>query len=90
MRCKRKQVLLRIAAGVIGWGLLLPGNGLSQAPYYQGKTITILRGGGPGGSGELQSSDLLPYLKKYSPGNPTIVMEFMDGAGVSKASNYLY
>jgi tripartite-type tricarboxylate transporter receptor subunit TctC len=64
--------------------------GLSQTPYYAGKTITIIRGGGPGGSGEFQSRALMPYLKKYIPGNPTITMEFMDGASGRKAANYFY
>jgi tripartite-type tricarboxylate transporter receptor subunit TctC len=63
---------------------------LCQTPYYAGKTITIIRGGGPGGSGEFQSRALMPYLKKYIPGNPTITMEFMDGASGRKAANYLY
>ena len=63
---------------------------LSQTPYYAGKTITMIRGGGPGGSGEFQSRALMPYLKKYIPGNPTIMMEFMDGASGRKAANYLY
>jgi tripartite-type tricarboxylate transporter receptor subunit TctC len=62
----------------------------SQTPYYAGKTITIIRGGGAGGSGEFQSRALMPYLKKYIPGNPTITMEFMDGASGRKAANYLY
>ncbi|HJU63705.1 MAG TPA: hypothetical protein VJ864_16825 [Candidatus Binatia bacterium] len=63
---------------------------LSQTPYYAGKTITIIRGGGPSGSGEFQSRALMPYLKKYIPGNPTITMEFMDGASGRKAANYFY
>lgn len=63
---------------------------LSQTPYYAGKTITMIRGGGPGGSGEIQSRALMPYLKKYIPGNPTIMIEFMDGASGRKAANYLY
>ena len=63
---------------------------LSQTPYYAGKTITIIRGGGPGGSGEFQSRALMPYLKKYIPGNPNIMMEFMDGASGRKAANYFY
>jgi tripartite-type tricarboxylate transporter receptor subunit TctC len=50
----------------------------------------MIRGGGPGGSGEIQSRALMPYLKKYIPGNPTIMMEFMDGASGRKAANYLY
>jgi tripartite-type tricarboxylate transporter receptor subunit TctC len=62
----------------------------AQTPYYAGKTITIVRGGGPGGSGEFQSRALMPYLKKYIPGNPTIMMEFMDGASGRKGANYIY
>ena len=62
----------------------------AQTPYYAGKTITIVRGGGAGGSGEFQSRALMPYLKKYIPGNPTIIMEFMDGASGRKAANYFY
>lgn len=62
----------------------------AQTPYYTGKTITLVRGGGPGGSGEFQSRALMPYLKKYIPGNPTIMMEFMDGASGRKGANYIY
>jgi tripartite-type tricarboxylate transporter receptor subunit TctC len=62
----------------------------AQTPYYAGKTITIVRGGGPGGSGEFQSRALMPYLKKYIPGNPTITMEFVDGASGRKGANYMY
>ena len=62
----------------------------AQTPYYAGKTITLVRGGGPGGSGEFQSRALIPYLKKYIPGNPTIMMEFMDGASGRKGANYIY
>ena len=70
--------------------LLLPAQVFSQAPYYQGKTIAIVRGGGPGGSGEFQTRALLPYLKKYIPGNPDFVMEFMEGASGRKGANYIY
>jgi tripartite-type tricarboxylate transporter receptor subunit TctC len=70
--------------------VFLAASALSQTPYYAGKTITILRGGGPGGSGEFQSRALMPYLQKYIPGNPTIVMEYMPGAGGRKAANYFY
>jgi tripartite-type tricarboxylate transporter receptor subunit TctC len=70
--------------------LVLADSSLCQTPYYAGKTVTIVRGGGPGGSGEFQSRALMPYLKKYIPGNPTILMEFMDGASGRKGANYMY
>ena len=32
----------------------------------------------------------MPYLQKYIPGNPTIVMEYMPGGGGRKAANQIY
>jgi hypothetical protein len=51
------------------YACLSPGLSWGQAPYYQGKTLTILRGGSPGGYGDLQARALIPYLKKYIPVN---------------------
>ncbi len=61
-----------------------------QAPYYQNKTIKIIRGGEPGGTGDLQARALLPTLKKHIPGNPTIIIENMPGAAGRKAANHIY
>jgi tripartite-type tricarboxylate transporter receptor subunit TctC len=69
---------------------LFPNIVYSQAPYYQGKTITILRGGEPGGSGDMQARALIPFLKKYIPGNPTIIVENVPGAAGMKAVNQVY
>ena len=88
MRRGKKSKLLTLLFLAVSWLTEYPA--LSQTPYYAGKTITIIRGGGPGGSGEFQSRALMPYLKKYIPGNPTIVMEFMNGASGRKAANYFY
>jgi tripartite-type tricarboxylate transporter receptor subunit TctC len=65
-------------------------SGFSQAPFYQGKTITIVRGSSPGGVGEMRTRAVANYLKKHVPGNPTVVIEFMPGAGGTKAANHLY
>ena len=62
----------------------------AQAPFYQGKTITIIRGSAPGGVGEMRTRAVANYLKKHVPGNPTVVIEFMAGAGGTKAANHLY
>jgi tripartite-type tricarboxylate transporter receptor subunit TctC len=70
--------------------LIAPGQALSQANFYQGKTITLIRGSTPGGVGERRARALMPYLTKHIPGNPSIVMEFMAGGGGRKAANHLY
>ena len=74
----------------LGCVSLFPNHVFSQAPYYQGKTITIIRGGEPGGTGDMQARALIPYLKKYIPGEPTIIVENMPGAAGRKAANYIY
>ncbi|TMA55775.1 MAG: hypothetical protein E6J73_22300, partial [Deltaproteobacteria bacterium] len=62
----------------------------AQQPYYQNKTIRIVRGGEPGGSGDLQARALIPFLKKNIPGDPTIIVENMPGAAGRKAVNHIY
>ena len=43
-------------------------DGLSQSPFYQGKTITVVQIVGAGGTGDLRRKALFPYLQKYIPG----------------------
>jgi tripartite-type tricarboxylate transporter receptor subunit TctC len=62
----------------------------AQTPYYQGKTIRLIQGRNPGGSGDTRVKIVAPYLKKYIPGNPNVISEYMSGGGGRKAANYLY
>ncbi|HSE89536.1 MAG TPA: hypothetical protein VLJ79_25205 [Candidatus Binatia bacterium] len=63
---------------------------LAQAPFYQGKTITILQGTEPGGSSDMLTRAMMPFLQKHIPGNPTIVSEYMPGGGGIKAANHVF
>jgi len=66
------------------------GPAFSQTPFYHGKTITIVRGSTPGGIGEMRTRAWTNHLKKHIPGNPTLIIEFMPGAGGKKAANHLF
>jgi tripartite-type tricarboxylate transporter receptor subunit TctC len=66
------------------------GPAFSQAPFYQGKTITLIVGAGPGGMGDLRAKALASVLAKHIPGNPTITFQYMPGGGGRKAANHLY
>lgn len=70
--------------------ILFPVQVFSQASLYEGKTITINQGRDPGGTGDRRVRAMLPYLKKYIPGNPTIVAEYMPGGGSRKAANHVF
>jgi tripartite-type tricarboxylate transporter receptor subunit TctC len=62
----------------------------SQAPFYQGKTITVINGNAPGGTADMRMRAMLPFLKKHIPGEPTVVAEFMDGGGGRRLANHMY
>jgi tripartite-type tricarboxylate transporter receptor subunit TctC len=68
----------------------LPKEGNCQSPYYQGRTITVVQGRNPGGVGDLRIKVIVPFLKRYIPGNPNIIPEYMPGGGGRKAANHVY
>ena len=69
----------------LAWGGASP-----EAPFYAGKTIKIMRGGGPGGFGDMQTRAVMLYLRKYIPGEPTVLLEYVPGAAGLKMANQLY
>jgi len=62
----------------------------SSASFYAGKTLRILVGFGPGGGYDLYARALGRYLGSHVPGNPTVVVQNMVGAGSLKVVNYLF
>jgi tripartite-type tricarboxylate transporter receptor subunit TctC len=83
-------VLFQIYPGALLLGLFIGGVAFPQTSFFQGKTVTILESSGPGGVGSMRTKAIVPFLQKYIPGNPTIVMQYMDGGGGRKAANHLY
>ena len=90
MRVKVKSITAKMLVAGIWSVCFFPGYSFSQAPYYQGKTITIIRGGEAGGSGDMQARALIPFLKRNIPGEPNIIIENMPGAAGMKAVNHIY
>jgi tripartite-type tricarboxylate transporter receptor subunit TctC len=76
--------------GFLALVVFLPKDGGAQAPYYRGKTITVIEGRSAGGVGDLRTKSILPFLQKYIPGNPTVVPQYMPGGGGRQAANYVY
>ena len=65
-------------------------NAYSQAPFFQGKSITVIQATEAGGSSDMLTRPVLTHLRKYIPGNPTIVTEYMPGGGGTKAANHIF
>ena len=65
-------------------------NGFAQAPFYQGKIITVIQGREPGGTGDHRAKAVTKFLEKHIPGNPKIVHQYMAGGGGLRAANHTY
>lgn len=63
---------------------------LDAAPFYEGKTIRLIVGLSPGGGYDLYARAIARDMSKHIPGNPTIIVENMVGAGSLISANYLY
>jgi tripartite-type tricarboxylate transporter receptor subunit TctC len=60
------------------------------AAFYSGKTIRVIVGLEAGGGFDTTARLLARHIGKYIPGNPTLVVENMVGAGSRVAANWLY
>ena len=87
MRTGKMIPLLAIGAlfSFATWGVFAD----AQEPFYKDKTIRLIVGLAPGGGYDLYSRVIARHVGKHIPGNPTVVVENMDGAG-SRDCSELY
>ena len=76
-----------LACVAMGPFLLQPAG--AQAPFYEGKTITIVIGA-TGGSLNVSARIVARHLGKYVPGNPAVIVQNMTGAAHLVATNNVY
>ena len=82
------QFLRRCLFAVLALGLFA---GSAQADdFYKGQTVTIILSSAPGGGYDAVARTLAAHLGKHIPGNPTVVVKNMAGAGGIVAANFLY
>jgi tripartite-type tricarboxylate transporter receptor subunit TctC len=62
----------------------------SVEQFFRGKTINIYVGSSAGGGYDTYGRLVARHLGKHIPGQPTIVVQNMPGAGSNKAASYIY
>lgn len=62
----------------------------AQAPFYQGKTITVIAAASAGSAYDLYARLMAQFIGKHIPGNPNSIVQNMTGAGSIIGANYLY
>jgi tripartite-type tricarboxylate transporter receptor subunit TctC len=58
--------------------------------FYAGRTVQLIIGYAPGGGYDDYARMLGRHIARHIPGNPTLVVQNMPGAGSVRAANYLY
>ncbi|MFC2066871.1 Bug family tripartite tricarboxylate transporter substrate binding protein [Chloroflexota bacterium] len=59
-------------------------------PYFEGKTVTLVVPRTAGGGDDISTRIIANYLGKFVPGNPTVVVNNMPGAGGILGYNHVY
>ena len=60
------------------------------ANFYRGKVVRIVVGFPPGGGADVYSRLIARHLGRFIPGNPTLAVTNMPGAGSIIAGNYIF
>ena len=76
----------------LGTALMMTGTAIADdiADFYKGKVITMVISSSAGGGYDTLGRTISRHLGNFIPGNPTVVVQNMPGAGGIVATNYLY
>jgi tripartite-type tricarboxylate transporter receptor subunit TctC len=75
------------AAGAMDGGLA---QAQSAEEFYKGREMKMIISAGQGGGYGTYAHSLIPFMEKYLPGRPKIIIQHMQGAGGIVAANHLY
>jgi tripartite-type tricarboxylate transporter receptor subunit TctC len=80
--------LLTLLALAVSWAA--PAQAQSPAEFYRGRTVTIVVSTSTGGGYDAMARAIARHISRHVPGNPTVVIRNMPGAGGITAVNWLY
>jgi tripartite-type tricarboxylate transporter receptor subunit TctC len=83
VRCTAAATALAVIPAAMAWAQ-------SPAEFYKGKNVDLMVGYSAGGGYDVYARMLGRYIGKHIPGNPTVVVKNMDGAGSLRLANALY
>jgi len=82
--------LTRLAVLILAAALApLPAQADDAADFYRGKTVRVVIGTGVGGTYGVYGQLVARHFGRFIPGNPTVAMQSMQGAGGFTALNWL-
>lgn len=84
------KAIIRLAVALVIAGSVGTQASFAQNGFYAGRQVMLIIPAGPGGGYALYGQILARFIGKHIPGEPTVVTQYMPGAGGNVAANYLY
>lgn len=85
---KKSFILTAAIAAVFVFATVIPAR--AQESFYKGKAVRIIVATSAGGGFDTYTRAIARHLGKHIPGNPTIIVENMPGAGHRIGANHVY
>jgi len=86
-----RSILKWALPAVLMVGLVTPlQHSFAQESFFKGKVIRIIVGFSPGGGFDTYSRTMARHIGKHIPGNPTVIVSNMPGAGSLTLANHVY
>jgi tripartite-type tricarboxylate transporter receptor subunit TctC len=82
--------LPHLVALVLGLSVFYVTSSFAQEPFYKDKVIRIIVATAAGGGYDLYTRTMARHMRKHIPGEPTIAVENMPGAGHLIGANHVY
>ena len=87
---RRRIDIAAFAFGVALTGASGPARSDDVSDFYAGRVVQLIIGYATGGGYDDYARMLGRHIARHIPGNPTVVVQNMPGAGSLRAANYLY
>lgn len=85
--------IVGLAGSILCLAVQCWGKASAQEPgvdFYRGKQITLVVGNAPGAEYDLGARLLARHMSRHIPGNPSIIVQNLQGAAGIVAANYMY
>ena len=85
-----RWLVMSMSAFAFACGSIQAAQASDVADFYKGKTVELISGASEGGTYTGYARAIAPYLTKHIPGNPTVIVRSMPGAGSLIAARHLF
>jgi tripartite-type tricarboxylate transporter receptor subunit TctC len=86
---RKSQIASLVLASTLALATAMPAAKAQVQPFYAGKRLIVLVNYAPGGPADIEGRFFARHIAKHIPGQPSVVVQNMDGAGGMVGATYM-